>query len=94
MEPDLAAMVLDSLGLTVKDLEAAGADPYDLEPLIRPFHNSLHFPNATALLDCEGGGRTGPAETNWGGKLDATARMPVFGLQHLHNCRNGYGRRR
>jgi hypothetical protein len=29
MEPDLAAMVLDSLGLTVKDLEAAGADPCD-----------------------------------------------------------------
>jgi hypothetical protein len=33
MEPDLAAMVLDSLGLTVNDLQAAGADPYDLEPL-------------------------------------------------------------
>jgi hypothetical protein len=29
MEPDLAAMVLDSLGLAVADLEAAGADPYD-----------------------------------------------------------------
>ena len=36
MEPDLAAAVLDSLGLTVKDLEAAGADPYDLEPLKNP----------------------------------------------------------
>lgn len=33
MEPELAAMVLDSLGLTVNDLQAAGADPYDLEPL-------------------------------------------------------------
>jgi hypothetical protein len=33
MEPDLAAMVLDSLDLTVADLKAAGADPYDLEPL-------------------------------------------------------------
>lgn len=33
MEPDLAAMVLDSLGVTLADLEAAGADPYDLEPL-------------------------------------------------------------
>jgi hypothetical protein len=33
MEPDLAAMVLDSLGLTVADLQAAGADPHDLEPL-------------------------------------------------------------
>ena len=33
MEPDLAAMVLDSLGLTVADLKAAGADPFDLEPL-------------------------------------------------------------
>jgi hypothetical protein len=33
MEPELAAMVLDSLDLTVADLETAGADPYDLEPL-------------------------------------------------------------
>jgi len=33
MEPDLASRVLDSLGLTVADLKAAGADPYDLEPL-------------------------------------------------------------
>jgi hypothetical protein len=33
MEPDLAAMVLASLGLTVADLKAAGADAYDLEPL-------------------------------------------------------------
>jgi hypothetical protein len=33
MEPDLAAMVLDSLGLTIADLERAGADAYDLEPL-------------------------------------------------------------
>jgi len=30
MEPDLAALVL---AITVTDLEAAGADPYDLEPL-------------------------------------------------------------
>jgi hypothetical protein len=29
-------MVLDSLGLTVADLEAAGADPYDLEALRAP----------------------------------------------------------
>jgi hypothetical protein len=33
MEPDLAAMVLQSLGLSITDLEAAGADPYDLEAL-------------------------------------------------------------
>lgn len=33
MEPDLALMVLHSLGLSVADLEAAGADPYDVEPL-------------------------------------------------------------
>jgi hypothetical protein len=33
MEPDLAHMVLDSLGVTVSDLKAAGADPYDLEAL-------------------------------------------------------------
>jgi len=33
MEPDLAAMVLDSLGVSVADLKAAGADPYDLEAL-------------------------------------------------------------
>jgi hypothetical protein len=30
MEPDLALMVLDSLGLTIGELKAAGADPYDL----------------------------------------------------------------
>jgi hypothetical protein len=29
MEPDLAPMVLSRLGLTVANLEAAGADPYD-----------------------------------------------------------------
>src|SRR5215469_4752337 len=34
MEPELAAMVLDSLGLPVADLKAAGADPYNLEPLM------------------------------------------------------------
>jgi hypothetical protein len=33
MEPELAAMVLDSLDLTVADLEAAGADPFDVESL-------------------------------------------------------------
>ena len=33
MEPDLAAIVLDSLGITVADLEAAGADPHDLDQL-------------------------------------------------------------
>jgi hypothetical protein len=33
MEPDLAAMVLDSLRITVTDLEAGGADPYDLAAL-------------------------------------------------------------
>jgi hypothetical protein len=33
MEPDLATMVLQSLGLSITDLEAAGADPYDLEAL-------------------------------------------------------------
>jgi hypothetical protein len=32
-EPDLAAMVLDSLGLSVADLQRAGADPHDLEHL-------------------------------------------------------------
>jgi hypothetical protein len=31
-EPDDAATVLNHLGLTVAVLEAAGADPYDLEP--------------------------------------------------------------
>jgi hypothetical protein len=35
MESDLAAMVLDSLGLTLADLERAGADTDDLEPLIK-----------------------------------------------------------
>jgi hypothetical protein len=33
MEPDLAAMVLESLGLSVSNLKNAGADPYDLEAL-------------------------------------------------------------
>jgi len=33
MEPDLAAMVLESLGLSITDLEAAGAEPFDLEAL-------------------------------------------------------------
>ena len=33
MEPDLAHMVLDSLGVSVADLKAAGADTHDLEPL-------------------------------------------------------------
>jgi hypothetical protein len=33
MEPDLAAMVLESLGLSVSDLKDAGADPFDLEAL-------------------------------------------------------------
>jgi hypothetical protein len=33
MQPDLAAIILDSLGVTVADLERAGADAYDLAPL-------------------------------------------------------------
>lgn len=33
MESDLAAMVLDSLGVTVNELRAAGADAYDLAAL-------------------------------------------------------------
>jgi hypothetical protein len=33
MEPDLAAMVLESLGLSLSDLKQAGADPCDLEAL-------------------------------------------------------------
>jgi hypothetical protein len=33
MWPDLAAMVLATLGLSVSDLKDAGADPYDLEAL-------------------------------------------------------------
>jgi hypothetical protein len=33
MEPDLAVMVLESLGLSIADLKAAGADRYDLEAL-------------------------------------------------------------
>jgi acetyl esterase/lipase len=33
-QPDLALMVLDSLGLTITDLVRAGADPYDLQPLL------------------------------------------------------------
>jgi hypothetical protein len=32
-EPDLAAMVLDTLGLSIADLRRAGADAYDLEHL-------------------------------------------------------------
>jgi hypothetical protein len=32
-QPDLAAMVLDSLGLTLADLKRAGADAYDLAAL-------------------------------------------------------------
>lgn len=33
MEPDLAHMVLESLGLTLDDLKKAGADSFDLERL-------------------------------------------------------------
>lgn len=33
MEPDLAAMVLHSLDITVDDLEKAGADAFDLDRL-------------------------------------------------------------
>ena len=33
LEEDLAGMVLQSLGYTLADLKAAGADPYDLERL-------------------------------------------------------------
>jgi hypothetical protein len=33
MEPDLAMMVLDKLGLSLSDLAEAGADPYDLDAL-------------------------------------------------------------
>ncbi len=33
MEPDLAAMVLESPGLSLSDLKRAGADPHDLEAL-------------------------------------------------------------
>ena len=33
VQPDLALMALDSLGLPVTDLQAAGADPHDAEPL-------------------------------------------------------------
>lgn len=33
MEPDLAHMVLQSLGLAVADLKNAGADAYNLEAL-------------------------------------------------------------
>ncbi|HTW65850.1 MAG TPA: hypothetical protein VME17_14590 [Bryobacteraceae bacterium] len=33
MEPDLAMMVLKSLGLSITELQAAGADPHDLQPL-------------------------------------------------------------
>jgi hypothetical protein len=32
-EPDDAAMVLNSLGLTIADLKNAGADPFDVEAL-------------------------------------------------------------
>lgn len=32
-EPDIAGYALASLGLTVEDLEAAGADAHDLDPL-------------------------------------------------------------
>jgi len=33
MEPGLAAMVLESLGLSLSELKQVGADPYDLEAL-------------------------------------------------------------
>jgi hypothetical protein len=33
MEPELAKMVLESLGVTLDDLRAAGADPHDLKLL-------------------------------------------------------------
>jgi hypothetical protein len=33
MEPDLALMVLDSLGISLSDLKSAGADAYDQEAL-------------------------------------------------------------
>lgn len=33
MEPNLAAMVMDSLGVSVAELKAAGADAYDLAAL-------------------------------------------------------------
>jgi len=33
MEPDLAAIVLDSLNLTVADHEAPGADPFNVQSL-------------------------------------------------------------
>ena len=32
-EPDFAMMVLTDMQLSLADLKAAGADPYDLEPL-------------------------------------------------------------
>lgn len=35
MEPDLARMVLDSLGITRAQLREAGADPHDLR-LLKP----------------------------------------------------------
>jgi len=35
MEPDLAQMVLQSLDVSVDDLEAAGADPHDMEALTK-----------------------------------------------------------
>jgi hypothetical protein len=34
-EPRLAAMVMQSLGVSIGDLEAAGADAYDLTALTR-----------------------------------------------------------
>jgi hypothetical protein len=33
LEPDLAAMVLNSLGLTIADLRRSGADAYDMRRL-------------------------------------------------------------
>jgi hypothetical protein len=45
MEPDLAEIVLHSLGITVADLEAAGADPYDLAPLTA-INSPLDFPES------------------------------------------------
>ena len=33
-QPDLAKVVLQSLGLTIDDLRAAGADPHDLKLLL------------------------------------------------------------
>lgn len=59
-QPDLAAMVLESLGLTLADLKRAGADAYDLAAL-----TAINSRLAEAWHICD----TGPATVELGPDL-------------------------